>query len=587
MNNYINLIDKLSKLDKERLINYINAFGVSRKNFIGLDKWLQNWSHSNQYLYKLLGNQFIQKFDYEFKKDNDLLNIEIENLLQLPFKKSYHQFYWIVLKKMDNIDTKTMRGFSKVTDIKNFIDDKVYVPIKYKRRDRKQTLQIQAGMKPMRALQKIILYFEDLFDFEEFEDFRLKHSKILNDKFIKGTACISIHPLDFLTMSDNDSNWSSCMSWDDDGCYCVGSIEMMNSNNVLCCYLENSNPFVFTTNPNDINEKKYCWNNKKWRQLVYITKDIIMSGKPYPYKNIHLSKQLISEIKKLAEKNLHWNYTYGPERYLDMIHVNNKFAMDQNRNWIKYKNTTKHNIIWDTKGMYNDMLNDNKTEYWCFRNKVKRNKIISVSGKAPCLCCGKSILKFNEFDYNALEDIEEFNEYNERYENTGNLICEECMDSFHCYSCNDSNPKLMHYLLTNNDKKIYQICEMCFQTKIKICPDCGKFFHFKFSENTFGIFIKDMSKPARINYEFGFDDNESTEKNFALSLYCCPECIKNKIHNNDVEAKRIHYIHGIYHNELVVKENFDYKKYLRKNLKSAPLPDKDATDTLEVIDVVM
>ena len=114
---YINLIDKLSDLDKERINNYIDSYGVPIKTFIGLDEWLQNWSHSNQRLYKLLGNQFIKEFNYEFEKNSDLLALEMKNLLLFDFKKSYHRFYWDYLKELD-IDNDTMEGFSRITNLK-------------------------------------------------------------------------------------------------------------------------------------------------------------------------------------------------------------------------------------------------------------------------------------------------------------------------------------------------------------------------------------------------------------------------------------------------------------------------------------
>lgn len=463
MKPYIDLIEKLSDLDKKRIENYINQFGVNNKYFIGLENWLQNWSHSNQRLYKLLGNQFIKKFDYEFEKNNQVFILEITTLLKTSnFISNYCNFYW---KIRQHVPANVAVGFDSVINIENLIKNEVEIPIKYKKENCRQTLQIQAGTKPIRALQKIINYFKDDYDFEGFEDFKLKHSMILNDKKIKGKLCISIHPLDYLTMSDNNSNWTSCMSWKENGCYHIGTVEMMNSNNVLCCYLENQTPFYF----NSSKEDEYTWNNKKWRQLVYITKDIIMNGKPYPYNNIDASKRLIEIVKNLAKENLNWNYTYGPERYYDMIYINSRYSMDNNRDWIKYNNTIKHNIIWDTKGMYNDMLNVNDIEYWCYRNKVKRNKIISVSGKAPCLCCGKTVLEEN-YDY---ED-----DYNERYRNTGKLICDECSKNFFCDFCNEVNTKRKYYNLKVSNQN-YRLCECCFKQYSK-CPNCKEILFNRF-----------------------------------------------------------------------------------------------------------
>ena len=568
MKHYIDLIEKLSDLDKKRIENYINVYGVPRENFIGLTEWLQNWSHSNQRLYKLLGNEFIKKIDYSFEKGPEHIKQEMRGLLQSSFKHSYHCFYWEFLKKL-NLPGETMKGFSKVTDLENFVNDEVKFPIKYKKEGCKTTLQIQPGMKPVRALQKIVNYFKNDYAFVDFETFRLKHSMILNDKIVRGKLCVSIHPLDYLTMSDNNSNWSSCMSWKEDGCYHVGTIEMMNSNNVLCCYLEGQTPYAFGQG------EENSWNNKKWRQLVYFTKDIIMSGKPYPYVNIDLSKELITIVKKLAEDNLHWTYTYGPELYKDMIHINNIYTMNQNHNWITYGGAKKHNILWDTKGMYNDMLNDSNTEYWCYRNKVKSNKIFSVSGKAPCLCCGKSILQRGDYD----------DYYNERYSNTGSAICDDCSNLFWCDDCQERDPRQAHFTIQDFNGYPTHICKKCFEKKVKICPDCGRPFYIKESyrgPKRFGLVLQNPGLPVSTItwYEAEEDLLISNTHTRAFPLYACGECVKN--HENDIEEAPAEFVYSRETRILQPKKDFLYGKYLYKHLKSVELP-SSADDIITVV----
>ena len=92
---------------------------------------------------------------------------------------------------------------------------------------------------------------------EEFEDFRIKHSRILSEKEFIGRLSLSIHPLDFMTMSDNDSDWSSCMSWRTCGSYRRGTVEMMNSPCVVVAYLSASKPMVLDRGSH------FKWNIKK------------------------------------------------------------------------------------------------------------------------------------------------------------------------------------------------------------------------------------------------------------------------------------------------------------------------------------
>ena len=331
---------------------------------------------------------------------------------------------------------------------------------------KKTIFRTQKGAKPIRTLSRFLKYCKDLPEINEimklFESFRIKHSLILNDKIIKGTLAFSIHPLDFMTMSDNDSDWQSCMAWTDDGCYHEGTIEMMNSNNVICCYLENSKPYYFGKDSLDKDNPDYFWNNKRWRQLVYFTKDIIVSGKPYPYFNDPLSIKIVNTLRDLARKNLNWNYSFGPEQYMDMVGINSSYKMDHARTY----GLNGHKILFDTQGMYNDMLNDSNTTYWCVRNKVKHSKIISYSGKGNCLGCNKIII-------NPIFDDDD---YNERFENVGQVICEDCMRELSCEVCSDWSPTKKLTTVVTEEGKIIKVCSSCAKKFIKKCPDCGKPF---------------------------------------------------------------------------------------------------------------
>ena len=469
---YIDLINELTSEDKKRIENYIYTFGCSEDRFIGIDNWLSNWSHSNQILYRLLGNKLIHKVEFTYEKDKSALKREFVELIHYShFKKSYHDFYVLIIKSLEEdnqLNKEQLDFFNHLLNYDNFINDKISHGIKYKAPNAKKMLQIQAGAKPLKAINRVINYFKDIYTFEGFEEFRVKHSLIMNDKILKGQLCISIHPLDFMTMSDNNSNWQSCMSWKNDGCYRVGTIEMMNSNNVLCCYLEAESPFVFNDKMKDT---LGSWNNKKWRQLIYVNKNIIMSGKAYPYSQKNVTFELLNRIKDLAKENLNWNYKYGIEPYKDMLHITSAYRMENQRTWMKSKSSIKKNILWDTKGMYNDMLNDNTYEYYCYRNKVNNTKIYSVSGKCPCLMCGESIISKEYSD----------DDYNERYDNVGSTICNNCWDSIpECISCGQrsitNTEDTMEIKISNNNSKIetFFVCSDCYNTYAKTCPCCGK-----------------------------------------------------------------------------------------------------------------
>ena len=353
----------------------------------------------------------------------------------------------------------------------------------------------------------------------QYEDFRILHSKIFNTKEITGNLVLSIHPMDFLTMSDNDSNWSSCMSWTNQGCYRVGAIEMLNSNNVLCCYITRKEPFYF-----DEKNKDYSWNNKRWRILVYFNKDIIMTGKSYPYRNDELCKEILTTLRRLAKQNLNYSYSFGIEPYQDMKHIYSLNHMSNNRSWLYMNNTIKHNIIWDTNGMYNDMFNDHCYTFFCVRNKVKRNKIINVSGKAPCLCCGKSIIKERDEDkYNDYCDSQE--RYNDKFTNVDAVICIKCSKQYTCTRCLSINPLENHYKVTVNGRE-ENLCEGCLPF-IKLCPCCGNMIDIMVNTaaNLPGYYlppayIKELTEDPRILSRFDYNLKKDKEKMLEPCLIC-------------------------------------------------------------------
>ena len=131
---------------------------------------------------------------------------------------------------------------------------------------------IPKGMKLLRAFK----FFES--DANALEAEQNAASMIIQEDKIEGTLCLSVHPLDFLSTSENTHNWRSCHALD--GEYRSGNLSHMIDHSTFICYLKSSKDEKLPNFPPDV-----PWNSKKWRVLFYMSDrwDMIFAGRQYPF----------------------------------------------------------------------------------------------------------------------------------------------------------------------------------------------------------------------------------------------------------------------------------------------------------------
>lgn len=103
-------------------------------------------------------------------------------------------------------------------------------------------------------------------------------SAVMNQDIIEGTFCISIHPLDYLSISENTHKWHSCHSLNSD--FRSGNLNYMADAATLVCYIKTADSVKLPNFPESV-----PWNNKKWRVLLFINNSgtFFMTGREYPY----------------------------------------------------------------------------------------------------------------------------------------------------------------------------------------------------------------------------------------------------------------------------------------------------------------
>lgn len=152
---------------------------------------------------------------------------------------------------------------------------------------------------PMGA--KIVKSFKHFIQDEvELQALQQAAATIIQTDRLEGYLCFSVHPLDFLSMSENASAWTTCHGLKDD--YRAGILSYIADSTTFLCYLKSakSDMIPISNFPDTI-----PWNDKKWRMVMYLsdTKNMILTGRPYPYNS--------SEILKFLETTMIPNSKLG------------------------------------------------------------------------------------------------------------------------------------------------------------------------------------------------------------------------------------------------------------------------------------
>lgn len=131
---------------------------------------------------------------------------------------------------------------------------------------------IRKGTKLVKAFKYFINNERSLTDIQN------EASRIIQEDKIEGTLCVSIHPLDFLSISETTHNWRSCHALD--GEYRAGNLSYMMDKCTFICYLKSDSSTTLPNFPNDV-----PWNSKKWRVLMYLSEDgkMLIAGRQYPF----------------------------------------------------------------------------------------------------------------------------------------------------------------------------------------------------------------------------------------------------------------------------------------------------------------
>lgn len=391
------------------------------------DELFENWYKNKQKYIEWFNGDLIHEFgEIELHVNQDKKEAIIENFLtQVSHILNIHEYgpFYQFIKANEDGFFKNLVSNEKITFGKD----------------------IKLGVRLSKAFKYFIEDKDTLTTIQQ-----LASQYIQKDK-IKGILCVSVHPFDFLSLSENTYNWRSCHALTGD--YAAGNLSYMGDESTCVWYLKGEDTYTF---PGDI-----PWNSKKWRMLSYFdpTWSYCFLGRQYPF--------TADEILKTINKYLPGTWDSFSNDQITRI---NGISLDGPyialaSGFNTYKLYELFDVIEDVKSRlhYNDVLYSNFYTPYYSSNLFIHTKFpkIKVGYDAKCINCGEGIIVSGE-----------------RY-----MLCQDCIndgnirtDLWECSCCGRMfDPEVDEYVTLANEDVV---CSECVNNgEVEPCGSCGEWFY--------------------------------------------------------------------------------------------------------------
>lgn len=428
----MNCMDFLTYEDKQIIADRLNGFTLSRKTPENIEPWLKHWADGkNLFLTKVFGEQLIISEHISLMASEKEKRYEAEHLFSeysyTIWRAMSNNIFpnWKIIKPNEEEEGYDNYFFNVNNIVSNSLKEEVVLVHKHNGKTKK----FPANTKLTRFISKFLIT-ECAGYWRKLEDIITAISQLHNDKIIEGDLCLSIHPMDYMTMSDNECDWESCMSWENYGEFRAGTLEMLTSSCVVVAYIKSSRDMQYLN-----------WNNKRWRELFIVHPKLIMGIKGYPYISPTLEALICDKLKTMVEA-AHPECKYHNE----LLSINNpmRSAHMQVEGLPKFDITTESNL------MYNDCYLKEHLGYVTCNIPENRDIYINYSGTAY--------------------DIEGYTPIPSGFE--GWLIHPKYEGWIQCTECGDWIDYDNMYTVPEDVEK--KLCYYCWEGKYASCYDCGE-----------------------------------------------------------------------------------------------------------------
>ena len=265
--------------------------------------------------------------------------------------------------------------------------------------------EIPKGMKLVKAFK----YFEK--DKSILTQIQNMASQYIQENCMSGTLCFSVHPLDFLSSSENTYNWRSCHALD--GEYRAGNLSYMLDETTFMVYLKGADDINLPAFPSNVK-----WNSKKWRMLIHTSRDddLMFAGRQYPFASksgidtvLNIYNNLI--LKDYNKDSLFWDFGHKYEKWC-ADYVDSYVPYDASDNSYSQFLATKY-LIYNSRLLdiekamiegyhamnFNDVLGSScyRYPYYAILDPYKYRSSwhgpIIVGEEVRCLHCGQGVVE--------------------------------------------------------------------------------------------------------------------------------------------------------------------------------------------------
>lgn len=402
--------EKIKKIQEqfELVIHYSQEIPkVPGQRFVNTDSLFEEWLEAKRDFIEAFGGKLIVglpgKVTFELSQEEKIKRVK--------------DFLTAVDCNYDNPDLARFIDIQK----SGFYENKVVEDFEYNGE------KIPKGMKVIKAFK----FFEK--NPKKLENLQNAASMLIQEDKITGVLCLSVHPLDYISASENCHSWHSCHALDGD--YRAGNLSYMVDKHTIMCYLRADNcNYILPDFPNEV-----PWNSKKWRIWIHLSDnwDIMFAGRQYPFTSnvgLNLAK------KELIEPTLNVRFTDFTNQYLTggiklKMEGENflpSFEEDLSDKYmvINSKAVPLQDVIVDAPGSldFNDLLRSScyvpqyayrvkQVTHWYWGNSHYRTIVhntydesdrivpkFRIGGRVSCVMCG------NQLDY------------------SGSFVCGECYE---------------------------------------------------------------------------------------------------------------------------------------------------------------